>query len=335
MVNTVPLWSSILHDIIKSPYERQRLTSALGIADMTLTRWASGESNPHRSHLIRLVQVVQAQYRRPLLEALELQYPDIRSLLKEDSSEQISPHFFAEVIDVLTTTAENQRFWRITDMVLRQALAQLDPHRLGMAIQVIQCMPPGNDGKIRSIRTTTGRGTSPWTADLEHDVVFLGLESLSGYTVEMRRTIYEPDLNRQGTIPVVREQYEVSAAAHPIRYEGRIAGCLLASSTQADHFSQQRLALLTSFSDLIALALDNKDFYPVEQIDLRLMPPPKKQRAIIASFRQRATKKIQDAAYRGEHLGTSDAECQTWKEIEKELLEIARYESSDNSFSDS
>src|SRR5690349_6235888 len=120
MSNSIPLWSSVLHDIIKSPFERQRLISALGVADMTLTRWANGESKPHRSHLSRLLQVVQAPHRQPLLEALELQFSDIRSLLKDETPEQISPHFFAEVIDALTTTAENQRFWRITDMVLRQ-----------------------------------------------------------------------------------------------------------------------------------------------------------------------------------------------------------------------
>jgi transcriptional regulator with XRE-family HTH domain len=335
MGNSLPLWSSILHDIIKSPYERQRLISALGVADMTLTRWANGESHPHSSHLIRLLQVVQAPHRQPLLEALELQFPDIRSHLRDEASEQISPHFFAEVIDVLTTTAENQRFWRITDMVLRQALVQLDPHRLGMSIQVIQCVPPGEDKKIHSIRTTAGRGTSPWTGDLEHDILFLGLESLSGYTVEVRRTTYEPDLSKQGTIPVVRDEYEVSAAAHPIRYEGRIAGCLLASSRQIDHFSQQRLALLTTFSDLIALALGNADFYPIDQIDLRLMPSPKKQRPVIATFRQRVTKKIQDAASCSKHLGTADAEYQTWKEIEQELLEIAQHEPSDSYFSES
>src|SRR5947209_6119021 len=231
MHGSVPLWSTILRDIIKSSYERQRLISTLGVADMTLTRWANGDSHPHRSHLMRLLQVVQAPYRQPLLEALELQFPDIRSQLRDEAPEQVSPQFFAEVIDVLTTTADNQRFWRITDMVLRQALVQLDPHRLGMSVQVIQCVQPGKDKKIHSLRTTIGRGTSPWTGDLEHDILFLGLESLSGYTVEMRRTTYEPDLSKQGTIPVVRDEYEVSAAAHPIRYEGRIAGCLRLKQT--------------------------------------------------------------------------------------------------------
>jgi transcriptional regulator with XRE-family HTH domain len=330
MSNSVPLWSSILHEIIKSPFERQRLISALGVADMTLTRWTNGESKPHRSHLIRLLQVVQAPHRQPLLEALELQFPDIRALLKDETPEQISPHFFAEVLDVLTTTAENQRFWRIIDMVLKQALVQLDPYRLGMSIQVIQCVPPGEDKQVRSIRTTIGRGTSPWTGDLEHDILFLGLESLSGYTVEMRRTIYEPDLSRQPIIPVVRDEYEVSAAAHPIRYEGRIAGCLLASSRQVNHFSQQRLALLTTFSDLIALALASADFYSIDQIDLRLMPPPKKQRPVIATFRRRVTEKLQEATYCNEHLSTADAERQAWKEIERELLTMARHEPADN-----
>jgi len=58
-----PTWSIVLQGIIRSMAERKRLASALGMSDMTLMRWASGESNPQRPHLIRLLQVLQPRHR--------------------------------------------------------------------------------------------------------------------------------------------------------------------------------------------------------------------------------------------------------------------------------
>ncbi len=58
--------------------ERQRLSEALGVTTMTLNRWVHGDSQPQRSHLLRLLQVVQPQHRVELLEALEESYPDIQ-----------------------------------------------------------------------------------------------------------------------------------------------------------------------------------------------------------------------------------------------------------------
>ncbi len=58
MVTAPPTWSIVLQSILKSSAERQRLSSALGVTTMTLSRWASGESKPQRNHLIHLLQVV-------------------------------------------------------------------------------------------------------------------------------------------------------------------------------------------------------------------------------------------------------------------------------------
>src|SRR5258708_17351453 len=197
-----------------------------------------------------------------MVDALKIHFPEIHNWLREDSSDQISTEFFAQILNVRTTTTESLRFWRISDLVLKQALIQLDPNRLGMAIMLVQCMPPGPDGKIRSLRERTGKGTAPWTADLEHDVLFLVLESMSGYAAEVGHMVYDDDLSKGKIFPALPGEYEVSAAAHPIRLEGRIAGSLLASSTQSNYFSQQRLSLLAIFSDLISLAFDTHDFYP-------------------------------------------------------------------------
>jgi transcriptional regulator with XRE-family HTH domain len=315
-----PTWSTVLQNIIKSTTERQRLSTALGVTSMTLSRWASGESKPQRPHLIHLLQVVHPGQRQELLEALEEYYPDIHTWLTEDTSEQISSDFFARILNIRTTTTESLRFWRISEEVLKQALQLLDPNRLGLAVKLLQCMPPSTGNKIRSLRERAGKGTPPWTADLEHDVLFLGLESLSGYAVEVRHIVSDDDLREWKTFPSVKDIYEVSAAAHPIRFEGKIAGCLLASSTQVGYFSQQRLNLLSTFSDLISLAFDKEDFYSPQMIELRVLPKPEIQRPYLTNFRQRVTAKFQEAMYQREQLSNAQIELQAWQDLEAELL---------------
>lgn len=330
MVMSLPAWSIVLQGIIKSQSERQRLSAALGVTSMTLSRWASGESKPQRAHLIHLVQVMHPNQRQELLDALEDLYPEIQNWVNEVPSEQISSEFFARVLNIRTTTTESLRFWRISDEVLKQALLQLDPNRLGMAVMLIQCMPPSPvDGKVRSLRERTGKGTPPWTADLEHDMLFLGLESLSGYSIEVRHIVSDDDLRQSKPFPALQDGYEVSAAAHPIRFEGRIAGCLLASSTQPKYFSQERLNLLAIFSDLISLAFDDKEFYPANAIELRVMPKLEIQRSILANFRQRMTAKFQQAALPPQQLSNAQIERQVWQEIEAELLSISLQEATD------
>ncbi len=323
MVRHPPSWSHILQGMIKSTTERQRLSTALSVTSMTLSRWASGESKPHKSHLIHLLQVVHPSHRQELLDALELSYPDIHYWLAEDTSEYIPSDFFAHILNIRTTTTESLRFWRISEEVLKQALNQLDPNRLGMAVKLVQCMPPSpEDGKIHSLRERTGKGSTPWAADLEHDVLFLGLESLSGYVVEMRHPHDDNDLRMKKATPAIQDDYEVSAAAHPIRFEGKIAGCLLASSTQKSYFSAQRLGLLATFSDLISLAFTKEDFYDPDVIRLHVMPGIRTQRAILANFRQRVTMKFQEAMQQRLHLSNIQIELQAWQDLEQELLSL-------------
>lgn len=321
-MGNLPAWSIILQGIIKSPLERQRLSSALDVTSMTLMRWANGESRPQRTHLIHLVQAVHPHQRAQLLEALEQSYPEIQSWLKEDTSGQIPSEFFAQILSMRTTTTESLHFWRMSEMILKQALLQLDPNNLGMAVKLIQCMPPDKDGKVRSLRERAGKGTPPWITDLEHDVLFLGLESMCGYAVEVHHVVSDNDLRKNTTFPFIKDQFEISAAAQPILFEGRIAGCLLASSTQEGYFSQQRLALLETSSNVISLAFNRQDFYSAQQIELRVMPPPERQRPILAHFRQRVTAKFQEAMTHHTNLSSTEIEMLSWKEIEAELLSL-------------
>jgi len=317
-----PSWQEILRRIIQTPAERQRLATALGVSPMTLTRWSNESSRPQKPHLIRLVQLVQPQYRAELLEALEPEFPDIQSWLFEETPEQIPPDFFTQVLNARATIIESLRFWHITDMVLNQALTQLDPNRLGMSITLVQCMPPSRDAKIQSLRERIGKGTLPWTAHLEHLSLFLGIETLAGYVVQYQRPASIEDLSRDNLLPAYQSEFEVSAAANPIWLDGRIAGCLLASSTQVGYFSQQRLVLLSTFSDIISLVFDKNDFYRPECIELNVMPSPDKQRPYLAKFRQLVTQALIDAAQNKHHLTNAQAEAKVWQELEEILLNI-------------
>jgi len=319
-MSSSPSWQAVLQRIIQTPAERQRLATALGVSVMTLIRWANESTRPQKPHLIRLVQVVQPQYRAELLQALEPEFPDIHTWLYEEPAEQIPPDFFAQALNARATIIESLRFWHITDMVLKQALTQLDTNRLGMSITLVQCMPPSQGGKIRSLRERMGKGTLPWTADLEHLSIFLGIETLAGYVVQYQRPASIEDLSQDHLLPAYQSEFEVSAAAHPIWLDGRIAGCLLASSTQVSYFSQQRQALLSTFSDIISLAFDKNDFYRPDCIELSVMPPPDKQRPYLAQFRQRVTQVLIDAAQNKHHLTNAQAEERVWQELEETFL---------------
>ena len=318
MILSSPPWTEILQTIIKEPEERQRLALLLGVHADTLEHWASGTMTPPQSQLARLVRIVRPQVREELLNALAVVYPDIQRSLK--GSDRIPSSFFADLLSARTTTTEALTFWRLSDMILKQALDQLDPHGLGLVISVVQCMPPVN-GEIRSLRESAGKGTLPWSANLENMALFLGMESLAGYCVEVRRPVSVDDLSKEKLVPAYQTEYEVSSAAHPILLGGLIAGCLLASSTQLSYFTQQRLTLLAAFSDAIALALPQDAFYPPELLALRPLPNPEQQRPILDTFRQRVSRELLVAPYRRQD-DNGDVERKVWQEIEQELLSL-------------
>jgi hypothetical protein len=317
-------WLQVLSEIIQSTPlpEKQRLATATGITVSTLDDWAT-DILPPQSQIIKFIKVLQPEPRDKLVEAMKESYSNLPAWLRDEKIEEIPPGFFAEILKARTETDNSLRFWRICDLVLSQALVQLDPNQLGLSIRVIQCVPPMvPDSPIRSLRERVGKGTPPWTIDLEHDIHFLGSESLSGHATEVQGTRNEDNLMKLKAPPAVQGQYEMSSAAHPIRFEGRIAGCLLASSTQEAFFSPERLAQITAFSDLIALAFERSEFYPPEQIKLSTMPPLELQRDVISHIRERVMHKLHLTMLHDQPISIDVAEQQVWWEIEQELIEL-------------
>lgn len=315
-------WRGVLQRIIAVPAERRRLATAMSTSSVTLSRWTNDNGKPAKSQLIRLLQSVQLQHRAELLEALKQDYDDAHTWLQGETVGQIPGAFFSQVLSTRAAVIDSLRFWQLSELVLKQALAQLDVNGLGMSITLAQCMPPSQEGKICSLRERVGKGTPPWAADLEHLAIFLGMESLAGYVVQTRHPASIEDLSKDNLLPAYQTEHEVSAAAHPIWLEGRIAGCLLASSTQFGYFTQPRMSLLSTFSDIISLAFNKEDFYDPELIGLHIMPKAPKQRPYLSSFRQKVTQTIVQATRNNQRIDNFEAERIVWQELEAFLLSL-------------
>lgn len=322
----VSSWRELLQSLLSTPTERDRIAAAIGVRSITLVRWMHGETIPRSDNV------------RQLLYALPTQFQDqFRSLLEKEGF-LLPPHerdmtplqeipfsFVREVFETRATTPDSMRFWAITRQVLQHAIRQLDPVPVGIAISVVRCMPPSSDGKVHSLRESTGLGTPPWKAELEEQAMFLGAESLSGYVVASSRPAAIHNLRAEPLYyPASLVEHEVSAAAIPLRDANRIAGCLLFSSTQPEYFaSPTRPALIQGYADLMTLAFAPEEFYPSERVELRVMPPLTVQQQYFTGFRQRVFNVMAEAAQAGRPLPFAEAEQVAWQQLEEILLSAA------------
>ncbi len=326
-IHEAQTWRELLGMIISDPKERQRLIDALGVTSITLTRWVSGESDPRPQNLRHLLSVLPQQ-REHFVELLKKERglgEFVNPLPDETSPGEIPAEFYARVFIARSTMTDNLRFWSTCNLILQQALGQLDPDRQGMSIWVVKCMAPsGPYNKVRSLREVVGQGTYPWSGNLEQQAMFLGAESLAGNVVTLCRPGIIENLDEEHNLmPAARVDFEKSAAIYPILYAGRIAGVLLISSTQYNHFLlQTRTALAQCYADLIALSLETDDFYAPEDIALCVMPTHNEQKQYFARFRQLIANTMIVAASRNRPVNNIEADQIVWQRLEEELLQL-------------
>lgn len=311
-------WRELLGKIIKEPHEKQRVAHELGVSAVTLTRWISGESTPRPHNLSLLLKALPA-HRKSLLELLPEEFTQslVGTTESEDAAQEIPSVFYARVLNAHCNLPHVLHFSSVCDVILQQMLKQLDPHRVGMEATVVQCMPPSRNNKIRSLREGLGRGTPPWSRELEQKTLFLGAESLAGYVVSSGRHLAIPNRQRgQNLFPAQWVEWEVSAMAYPIMMSDQIAGCLLVSSTQPDYFlSQARQKLVQHYTELLLVAFGPADFYNLQSIELGRMPSYEVQRPYLAKFRQRVANVMVQ-----KRIDVVQAELLVWQQIEEELL---------------
>jgi hypothetical protein len=323
-VEAASTWRELLERIIQDSQERQRIAHELRVSTITLSRWVHNTTNPRMQSLHRLLEILP-QYRNQLQPLILAEFPELANTAIEDFQEEaetfIPSTFYARVFDAYTTTPRLQRFWTISNLIIQQALEQLDPHQLGMAIIIVQCMPPWDDQKIYSLRERAGHGTRPWSMNLEQHAIFLGEESLAGNIVTTIRPKALQNRNEyQGIIPAHWVEWEESVAGYPLLRASKVAGCLLASSTQPDFFTAQRMQLLQYYAELLAFVLEPHEFYAITQINLRTIPYYTEQKKTLATFRIRVADLIAQSLRDKIPINLTQAELVVWQQIEKELL---------------
>jgi transcriptional regulator with XRE-family HTH domain len=323
-VETAATWRDLLGTIIQDSQERQRVVRELGVSGVTLTRWVSGTSNPRMQSLRRLLEVLP-QENSQLMALIAEEFTDFLHVSAEELQEEtqvfIPSTFYGRVFDAYTSTPKIQRFWTISNLILQQALEQLDPLKLGMAITIVQCMPPWDDNAIYSLRERAGHGTDPWRKNLEQYAIFLGAESLAGNVVlNSRPRVLQSREEYKGILPAHWVEKEQSAAGYPLLRSNQIAGCLLVSSTKPGYFTDTRLQLIQYYAELLSFVFEPREFYDLEQIKLRTMPYYRWQERYLNSFRQRVSQLMIEAVKEGRSLSLLQAEQAVWQHIERDLL---------------
>lgn len=313
-------WRELLGQITSDPAEMQRIVQELGVRDITVKRWVKGESEPRSHNLHGLIHALPA-YREYFVGFFSDAFEDFSEVTLDAPQQEIPPRFYKQIFQMRGTISRSQRYWTLANTIISQAIAQLDPENLGLAIWVSRCMCHEQAGKILSLRQSVGQGSGHWPGNLEQRAMFLGAESLAGYSLENCRPSEVPNYKEDQTALLGNQlDREASAIAHPILYAGLIAGCLIFSSAEPYFFAPPaRQNLVSDYAHLIALAFDTEDFIELSQIELRTMPSHNEQKTYFANF----SKRLADARVKlYEQKSDRDAELYVWEELEREILHL-------------
>src|SRR5215469_6113387 len=122
-----PTWRALLGMVIKDPQEKQRLANELKVGQITLSRWVTNETTPRLHNLRQLVKALP-EYRALLLPLLTSEFEEFSSTIevKEETAEEIPSTFYANVFQANAELTPSVRSWLIRDIILQQALEQLD-----------------------------------------------------------------------------------------------------------------------------------------------------------------------------------------------------------------
>ena len=313
-------WRDLLAEIISDPEEEQRIAQEVEVHRITLGRWASGEHTPVKHKLRKLLNAVPEHYREQFRQLIAQEYQDFFSS-EHGGSREIPSTFYALTLVALRDTSN--RFWTVCSMVLQSAAIQLDPMHDGLQLIVARCMPPRpEEGKVRSLREVAGLGTKRHMRnDLQSRSLFLGAESLAGYAVSTFHQGVVQNLDEDHSLlPVHQVKDEKRAAAFPLIRERKVAGSLVATSTQIDFFTPSRLKLLDLYVDLLAEAFHEEEYLSPSCIELRVMPPYEVQIKAYATFRDRVNALLAQDSADQEGLNSIQAELLVRQQLEEEFL---------------
>lgn len=312
----------LLKVLWNDPTVRKRIEQRTDIAPRTLARWISGETEePDRKRLLSLLEALP-QHRNELLAAITRAIPDFETPLIDSTTmllEDLPMNFWIRLLEVNANTPSNLHFATIVNLIFLQLQATIDPERLGVDLIIAQCSPPASPTQpVRSLREVMKMTTHQSLLKGPGDTLFLGAESLCGYSVSTCQASIVQNTNEEQQVPVRISGDERSAAAYPIQRGGYVAGTFLVSSPRPDFFTQRLQYLLQIYTYLLSLAFETQMFYAPERLRLGPMPTEQIQHDYIAGFQQRVMSMLQY----DRSLSRLQAEAAVWQQIEEELLAL-------------
>jgi hypothetical protein len=313
---------TLVKELLHDPTTRKRIEQRTDIAPRTLSRWVSGETEePDRKRLSILLAALP-EHRDALLATITQAMPDFEVPLLDPATrlvEDLPMDFWVRLLETNANTPRNLHFASIVHLIFLQLQSALDPEHIGVQLIIAQCSPPASPGQpVRSLREVMKMTTHQSLLTSPGDTIFLGAESLSGYSVSLCQASIVQNVREEQHLPVRRARNEQSAAAYPIQRGGYVAGCFLVSSPQPDLFSQRLQYLLQIYAYLLNMAFETEAFYAPERIRLRPMPAEQIQHTYIANFQQRVMTILQGDL----SLSRLQAETAAWQQIEEELLAL-------------
>jgi hypothetical protein len=315
-------WQELLRNVTNDPFEHQRIAKEMGVNPITLTRWINRTSVPRLANLRPLLDAMP-QHRQKMLPLLQKDFPkfSLENPLDEEIAADIPAVFYANIMNVYTTSPPILRSSAICITIFQQMLRHLDPLKLGLKVVVCLCMPPVGGEKVHSLYMTQGRATRPWESVIDNEIGFLGLESQVGSVVSRGHNIIMQSRKERMQHYSTVVPHAESVAAYPLLYFDHIAGAMCVVSTQPNHFTPTHIELMQSYAELLILAFEPEQFYPLKAIDLGIMPPRSVQEPYLEKFHTDVTARMLEAERNGQRLKRSEAELDVWKKLETIFLQ--------------
>ncbi len=313
---------TLLKELLNDPTVRRRIEQRTDIAPRTLSRWISGETEePDKKRLSSLLAALP-DHRDALLAAVTRALPEFEAPLIDPASsliEDLPIGFWLRLLETNANTPRNLHFASVVNLIFLQLQSALDPERIGVQLIIAQCSPPASPNHpVRSLREVMKMTTYQSLLTGPGDTIFLGAESLCGYSVSLCQANIVQNIDAERRLPVLRTAGEQSAAAYPIQRGGYVAGCFLVSSPQPDFFSQRLQYLLQIYAYLLGMAFETEAFYAPERIRLRPMAAEHIQHHTITTFQDRVMTLLQHDM----SLSRAHAEVAAWQQIEEDLLAL-------------
>jgi hypothetical protein len=316
-------WRDLLGKVASWPGERQRIAAALRINSITITRWVTGASKP-RIETLRALPHVLPQHYVQMITLLKLEYPDLFTNAPIASIDvSISSKFYSQVLNSYAMDPERLRISALGSTILRQIILQFDPDNEGFAVFIAQCVPPDSDHKVRSLRITIGAGGPPEVSLFRNQTYFCGAESQAGLAVlSAHAVVLQNPEDVQRIFPGQQIIMSGSYLAIPLLQYDCSAGSACFVSPQKNFFSPERVSLLKQYVNLLPIAFEPQEFYPLADINLAMMPMRSQQQPLLSTLQQRITARMLLPVSEGLPLSRLQAEQQIIKEIEEELIQL-------------